>query len=1288
MVLVAVVYGQGPIGSFLTNVGDLFGYDVFRRPRIVIAIPAAPAPPAAAPAPGAPPRAPGAPGLAPAAPAPRAGAPAVPQAPPLLTDSVRRGFSVNLNWDRSSSPGQPNNVVPPIVVSPRIAPAGTAPAAASAPAPVAPQAPPARNADRTIVPARVILYHNKAESRQNDYEDSPRRLNIELPDYENEEERSDADDAKEKFKREFNNFWELSPWTPELGYKFLAPDKERISEQPKIENSLKVTHRVQIRQDPSKREIDELAAAPSTPVTFYQPQPAAYEHHPQHAVPPNVDPTAWHWHIVNQEIQDYYAKKFAADAEAQRELAERMAAMGMKRGPTNADILQYYSQKFHADALEKQRIANQGQHLLDDPSAYIAPLQKQNTVAQQNYNDPLGPVVLTIQEYPQNTYPASDIYSIDFPATSPLIPEDQQRLVIQQETPGNAPILKDIAINPHHIEIQVPRAEGLVKLLNQEKPQYNEKIQENHEDVSQKQAENEEINNNEDQREEEVEDDDDNDKQIIDSNHRENFEVENIGESDAEEDAPENEKQDESAEEQNEESEKQENTEDAEEGAGKNKSTESELEREEGHGKQNENEESGGETVNKLNLESEDQNEANDGRQQNAENNEEVRQQNEKESGDKSKVVKDNEKINLQDIEKFIKTHFGDRPENSYERIRGDIQGHVGVSEDVKDDENGESRHESYDRSENEENSADSAEKEEIEDEKADVEREEEDEKEDIENDENEKEDVETEENEKESVDDEENESSSSVQNEDKAETDPKEEEQERLKIKELEKLHEKEFYNIFPKLGEGSKFESFFNDFEGDRKSKDSKNDAEKLAQPTIIDLFQSFGEITEVPKSEKSKLKSKSQGEGYKSTKLDHTSDFSPEFGKYKSNKNSIEDATQTKKFNAKDSFLDKANHEDTEKTVIQPLFSGVLHVGNLKELYQSEKPVTVPFDYDYSASERKEKRTKREAEYLLEKFASFIKKNPDEPVGYVFDDAPKAHVKDENEEEQEEKKAAPTDIQEFIDKETAKYLQDTPYIIKTIERAQDFEGFEDSGINGESSDNKIEVAGNEHRETETSEKKGDKEQDEKYLLDTPYIVKAIEKSKDFEGFEDSEENKEEPNREAEATEDEKQESKASEKKERNEEIFNKDDFSRFVHETPEIIKAYESNREYIPDEGYGTLDEALIPAASKEHEIVKATKKVKYADIDDEEFAKFIEDRPDVIKEYEQDNTYVPAAYDQEFNYEAPEPKQPDYEKLERKTHKEDFKLSPNAQITSKQSGKSDTFIKIHTPTTVIH
>lgn len=76
LLFVIVTDAQRPLGTFLTNFGDIFGYDVFRRPRIVIALPPsiqlapvapAPAPPAsgsAAPAPAAPAAAPAAPASA------------------------------------------------------------------------------------------------------------------------------------------------------------------------------------------------------------------------------------------------------------------------------------------------------------------------------------------------------------------------------------------------------------------------------------------------------------------------------------------------------------------------------------------------------------------------------------------------------------------------------------------------------------------------------------------------------------------------------------------------------------------------------------------------------------------------------------------------------------------------------------------------------------------------------------------------------------------------------------------------------------------------------------------------------------------------------------------------------------------------------------------------------------------------------------------------------------------------------------------------------------------------
>ncbi|XP_044255031.1 uncharacterized protein LOC123005373 [Tribolium madens] len=44
-----------------------------------------------------------------------------------------------------------------------------------------------------------------------------------------------------------------------------------------------------------------------------------------------------------------------------------------------------------------------------------------------------------------------------------------------------------------------------------------------------------------------------------------------------------------------------------------------------------------------------------------------------------------------------------------------------------------------------------------------------------------------------------------------------------------------------------------------------------------------------------------------------------------------------------------------------VVQPLYSGIINVGALQELHKSNKPLTIPFDFDYSASEIKVKKTK---------------------------------------------------------------------------------------------------------------------------------------------------------------------------------------------------------------------------------------------------------------------------------------------------------------------------------------
>lgn len=251
-IIVIVVDAQRPIGTFLTNVGDLFGYDVFRRPRIVLAIPATipvgPAPPAAGPAPAPAPAAAPAGAAAPApAPAPAAApaAPALNAAGPatqLLTDSVRRQFSINLNWDRNRSPPSPEPVVLANLVGPPVALASApSPAPAAAPAPVAPApvlpnpaAAPVPVPQRTESPAVAnVDYDDSGDRDSADYEDRPKRFHIELPDYNNVEltenkrpvdNRNEHDDSKDRFKQDFQQFWDSSPWTVEHGYKYILPE--------------------------------------------------------------------------------------------------------------------------------------------------------------------------------------------------------------------------------------------------------------------------------------------------------------------------------------------------------------------------------------------------------------------------------------------------------------------------------------------------------------------------------------------------------------------------------------------------------------------------------------------------------------------------------------------------------------------------------------------------------------------------------------------------------------------------------------------------------------------------------------------------------------------------------------------------------------------------------------------------------------------------------------------------------------------------------------------------------
>ncbi|VEN51171.1 unnamed protein product [Callosobruchus maculatus] len=398
LLAVACVHAQnGPIGSFLTNVGDLFGYDVFRRPRIVIALPAAPAapppPPAAPAAPAAPPRANAAPAAAPAA--------AAPAQTPLLTDSVRRVFSINLNWDRNRTPGQ-DNALPPVIVTPRIAPAAAAPQAAAAPAPALPPAP----AGPALPPRNLPPLPRAAPDVDDDVdtlEDRRKRYYIEI-NTEDKDKAEEVEQNKEKFKREFDNFWQGAPWKFENGDQKFVPDEDQkaaTKEEPANENTVRVTHKIKVFSKPSFEDLHDAVFSPSTEVNYYD--SPDHEPYAQYIVPHNVDPVAFHWQVVNQEILDYYKKKFANDAKAQKELAERLRYQGQ---PTNEDILQYYSEKFKSDAAEKQKAASQTDHLLED--------------------DP----VVTVEQYKHRNSPLT-YYYIDFPAPSPYIPQDRQRIVIQ-----------------------------------------------------------------------------------------------------------------------------------------------------------------------------------------------------------------------------------------------------------------------------------------------------------------------------------------------------------------------------------------------------------------------------------------------------------------------------------------------------------------------------------------------------------------------------------------------------------------------------------------------------------------------------------------------------------------------------------------------------------------------------------------------------------------------------------------------------------------------------------------
>lgn len=245
------------IDFVIRGFADVFGYDVLKRPSIVTT-PAAPAAPTAKAAPGAPKAAPPTffpPPVAPLPPPkfpliPRATTPAIPPstaqpkvtAPPLLTETIRKSFNLNINWNR--------NVPPPTTAA---MPTVKVPAPSAAPAAPQTQAPVGKNNAVPLTEQNIQYLYDDIEPHRfkaindnsyNDYEEpkGPPVAQVLLSGPKDDPYKT-YQQSKDKLRGSITDFWNHSPYfRDEKGYKFLTtpetndvvtnlePDKSRYEE--------------------------------------------------------------------------------------------------------------------------------------------------------------------------------------------------------------------------------------------------------------------------------------------------------------------------------------------------------------------------------------------------------------------------------------------------------------------------------------------------------------------------------------------------------------------------------------------------------------------------------------------------------------------------------------------------------------------------------------------------------------------------------------------------------------------------------------------------------------------------------------------------------------------------------------------------------------------------------------------------------------------------------------------------------------------------------------------------
>lgn len=732
-------------------------------------------------------------------------------------------------------------------------------------------------------------------------------------------------------------------------------------------------------------------------MTYFEPPPPSFQNQNVDYViqhnSPVASPSYLTSKIVNAALLNYFDEKSRRAAPKR----EQVAPSYLTSKVVNSALLKYFDQKFQNDAIRKQQEANANpvDNVPYNPD-YIHPVTK-------SIPDLVHPhSLLEYYSNPDNSSPRQPEIAIpdkDDSIEEAPIPKEVEIATYKGKSAEKVPVLNEEIEEESAEEAPVPKDDVSDKiiLINQDirynpdyRNDYNKAEQENLEKT--KDAVNaaikesyEELDTNHNEavsskRNAKYTQKNDNEKQIIhEINDNENFEVENLSDASEQQRQDSNEENEQEPRENIETRTETDNESESEEETKPERDIESDKEVE----NDNENEQkTEAETSAKAKNESGNEAESSENFQKEEEENKTVEQK----KGDENEVHRPKESVaksetkkqdntqedDIKDLDQFIEKHFSDFKIPDYESIKQEVRNKdSGVyynEEATKNNENKED--DEGDQEILNQNEEDNEEEREEKEQEAGENKNESRQENDYESGENkdakEEDEGEIEENQKE-----------------------KEimEKEEKDKIKALQELHEEEFYSIFPKLGEGSAIVHFFID-EHDNKNKESKLNTQvqtKYADPNSDEFYESFEyrstqkpeesrtlkiktDSTYLSSADGSKPTSKSKNyekedpiknfninNHYEKTMQDFLSNLASQDTDVKkyvpSNRNLINNSV------SKNNFRDKNNHESTERTVVQPLYSGVWQIGTLEELHKSDKPVTVPFDYEYSATSNQE-------------------------------------------------------------------------------------------------------------------------------------------------------------------------------------------------------------------------------------------------------------------------------------------------------------------------------------------